>query len=255
MDTRVLFIGANSSFIINAVGDGLKQAGFDCAFCKLDISEISKLSEFPRSILVYVDEKAAAQKEVFVYIRDLCMEEDRKIFLIGYSDEINAIKGLIPENNLGGFFERPINVKKIADTLRQEIIIADQEADKKHILVVDDSGTMLRTIKGWLQDKYKVSMVNSATSAISFLATNQPDLILLDYEMPVCSGPQMLEMIRAEIKTESIPVIFLTAKGDKESVEKVLSLRPQGYLLKTMPAEKIIEAIDNFFIAQKAKGL
>ena len=114
---------------------------------------------------------------------------------------------------------------------------------------------MLRTIKGWLDGKYRVSMVNSATSAISFLAINKPDLILLDYEMPICSGPQMLGMLRAEIKTETIPVIFLTSKGDKESVAAVLSLKPQGYLLKSMPPNAIVEAIDNFFTAQKMKSL
>ena len=65
----------------------------------------------------------------------------------------------------------------------------------------------------------------------------------------------MLEMIRSEIKTESVPVIFLTAKGDKESVAKVLSLKPQGYLLKSMPPFQIVESIDNFFASQKAKGL
>ena len=120
---------------------------------------------------------------------------------------------------------------------------------------MDDSGQMLRTIKGWLEGKYRVSMVNSAVNAITFLSTNTPDLILLDYEMPVCSGPQMLGMIRAEVTTESIPVIFLTSKGDRESVSKVLSLKPQGYLLKTMPPEDIIASIDGFFAKQKAKEI
>ena len=96
-------------------------------------------------------------------------------------------------------------------------------------------------------------MASSAAMAISFLATNKPDLILLDYEMPVCSGPQFLEMIRAEISTSRIPVIFLTAKGDKESVKSVLALKPAGYLLKTMNAEQIVENIDNFFEKNKVK--
>lgn len=82
----------------------------------------------------------------------------------------------------------------------------------------------------------------------------EPDLILLDYEMPVCSGQQFLEMIRAEVSTSMIPVIFLTAKGDKESVKSVLALKPAGYLLKTMAAEQIVESIDNFFEKNKAKS-
>lgn len=72
--------------------------------------------------------------------------------------------------------------------------------------------------------------------------------------MPVCSGQQFLEMIRAEVSTSMIPVIFLTAKGDKESVKSVLALKPAGYLLKTMAAEQIVESIDNFFEKTRPKA-
>ena len=255
MDKRVLFIGETSSFIVNAVRDGLKEAGFECDFCKLDINEINKVVDKPDMFFIYADEKAIQETEALIYIKDICVEEDKKIFLVGYAEELKVITDMIPSDCLGECFERPINVKKISDTLKQRAISIETGANKKHVLLVDDSGTMLRTVKGWLEGKYRVSMVNSATSAISFLAVNQPDLVLLDYEMPVCSGPQMLEMIRSEIKTESIPVIFLTSKGDKESVAKVLSLKPQGYLLKSMPSDQIVEAIDNFFATQKSKGL
>ena len=126
---------------------------------------------------------------------------------------------------------------------------------KRHILIVDDDKNMLKMLRMFLVDDYNVTIVDSGKLALEAVIKKTPDLILLDYEMPVCSGPQMLEMIRSEIKTESVPVIFLTAKGDKESVAKVLSLKPQGYLLKSMPPFQIVESIDNFFASQKAKGL
>ena len=54
---------------------------------------------------------------------------------------------------------------------------------KKKVLVVDDSGAMLRNVKGWLEDKYQVILANSGAMTIKYLATNRPDLVLLDYEM------------------------------------------------------------------------
>lgn len=251
----VLLVGAGSTFIAHAITDGLSENGIDCIISKLSTAEISKIPNKPPIIIVYLDENAPFKMDALIYIRDICMEEDKIVYLIGYSDEIQKLKDLFPENILAGCFERPINIKMIADTLKHVTKENELAGNKQHILLVDDSGTMLRTVKGWLDSKYKISMANSATAAISFLASNKPDLILLDYEMPICSGPQMLEMIRAEMKTESIPVIFLTSKGDKESVSKVLALRPQGYLLKTMSADDIVNAIDNFFITQKANKL
>ena len=84
-----------------------------------------------------------------------------------------------------------------------------------------------------------------------YIADNKPDLILLDYEMPVISGPQVLEMIRSESKVQSTPVIFLTGKGDRESVMKVMELRPDGYLLKSLPREKILASVREFFATHK----
>ena len=83
--------------------------------------------------------------------------------------------------------------------------------------------------------------------AIKYLTQSRPDLILLDYEMPVCDGKQVLEMIRAESDFSDVPVIFLTSKGDRESVLNVMALKPSGYLLKTLPPEQIVESIDKFF--------
>ena len=123
---------------------------------------------------------------------------------------------------------------------------------KKKILVVDDSGIMLRNIKRWLEDKYQVILANSGAMAIKYLAMNRPDLILLDYEMPVCDGKQVLEMIRAESEFSNIPVIFLTGKNDRESVLSVSALKPEGYLLKSMPPAQIVQTIDDFF--EKRKG-
>ena len=80
-------------------------------------------------------------------------------------------------------------------------------------------------------------------------------MILLDYEMPVTSGPQVLEMIRSETRTDTIPVIFLTGKGDRESVVKVLALKPDGYLLKSTDKATLLKSLEDFFEKRKYEQL
>ena len=133
-----------------------------------------------------------------------------------------------------------------------EYITYDGTHHKKKVLVVDDSGAMLRSVKGWLESKYQVILANSGTMAIKYLSTNRPDLVLLDYEMPVINGKQVLEMIRSESEFSNIPVMFLTGKNDKESISQVLGLKPEGYILKTTPPDEIIRMIDEFFEKKKS---
>lgn len=125
--------------------------------------------------------------------------------------------------------------------------------ERKKILVVDDSDFMRARIVKLLTGNYKVSEASSSISAIQSLTVNRPDLIVLDYEMPVCDGRQALEMIRSEKETADIPVIFLTGRGDRESVRNVMALKPEGYLLKTMPDEEIKKCIDSFFAKKETE--
>lgn len=122
---------------------------------------------------------------------------------------------------------------------------------KKKILVVDDSDFMRSRIVKLLEDDYEMLEANSSLTAIKNLASNRPDLIILDYEMPVCDGRQTLEMIRSEKDTADIPVIFLTGRGDRDSIQKVIELKPEKYLLKTMSDDDVKKNIDDFFAKRK----
>lgn len=124
---------------------------------------------------------------------------------------------------------------------------------KKKILLVDDSDFVRSWIMGMLGEDYEIYESNSSVSAIRSIAVNRPDLILLDYEMPVCDGRQMLEMLRADPASADIPVIFLTGKGDKDSIRRVVSLKPEGYLLKNMADAEIKKNIDKFFAGNNGK--
>ncbi len=124
---------------------------------------------------------------------------------------------------------------------------------RRNILVVDDSDFMRARIVKLLAEHYDVSEVASSVAAIQSIAMNKPDLIVLDYEMPVCDGRQALEMIRNEKNTADIPVVFLTGKGDRESVRKVMALKPEGYLLKSMPDAEIKKYIDGLFAKRDGK--
>ncbi len=120
-------------------------------------------------------------------------------------------------------------------------------SDKKTILVVDDDVKILRLISAYLEQDYKVAVAKSGAAAIAYLGKKKPDLILLDYLMPICDGKQTLQMIRDIKEMEDIPVIFLTGVSDKSVVKECLKLNPQGYILKPVAKEKILEKIGQVF--------
>lgn len=115
---------------------------------------------------------------------------------------------------------------------------------KKRVLVVDDNAVTLRSIKALLDNDYEISVATSGMKAMTSIGKSRPDVILLDYEMPVCDGRQTLEMIRADEDLMNIPVIFLTGVSDREHIEAVLNLKPSGYLLKPPVKETLLATIE-----------
>lgn len=118
---------------------------------------------------------------------------------------------------------------------------------KKTILVVDDDPMLLRNIKNWLANDYEVYMVNSGFMALDFLIKHPVDLVLLDYEMPEMNGPEVLRRLRLQKQFATLPVIFLTAKDDRQSVLKAMEYKADGYILKSRPPHEITKAISDFF--------
>ena len=247
MEKQVLLIGRSVGFMMNAIINGLKKEDYEVQEVIAGINEVSRVTDLPKLIVLYLDADLASDTEFLVYLKDLVSEKERSLFVVGTDDEMEEMEKTLPREIVVDRLSRPLNVKDLAGRLDAEVARGTAAEARKKILIIDDDPTMLRMIKNLLSDKYHVYMANSGMNGITFLANNKVDLILLDYEMPIISGAKVLELIRSETATQDIPVMFLTSKNDRESVMQVIALKPEKYLLKTMPPEEWIQNIDEFF--------
>ena len=111
------------------------------------------------------------------------------------------------------------------------------------ILIVDDDPVFARMVREWTKDDYQAFVVVSGEQTLRFLSKRSVDLILLDYEMPEMSGPQVLAALRANPETAKIPVMFLSGAVDEESLNEIESLKTDGFVPKTTKKEGLIEKI------------
>ncbi|MBQ9119399.1 MAG: response regulator [Lachnospiraceae bacterium] len=243
---RILLVTEIKNFFVSSLEKQLIDQGHMVVQTGAGISQLEKLDIEQQIVLIYAED-VASKKKGLVYLKDKAAELEMPILAIGDAHQLKELEVIIPRMLIKKEYLYPVGVKEILDGV-EKCFQAELEKPKKKILVVDDSGAVLRSVKNWLEKKYQVILANSGAMAIKYLALNHPDLVLLDYEMPICDGKQVLEMIRSERDFADVPVIFLTSKGDRESVMSVSELKPEGYLLKTLEPEKIIQAVDNFFV-------
>ncbi len=118
---------------------------------------------------------------------------------------------------------------------------------RKHILIVDDDVDMLKVLKVFLQDDYQVTIVDSGKQALEYMLKHTPDLILLDYMMPLFDGPHVLEILRKREESKNVPVLFLTSVTERDKILQCLALNPQGYLVKPISREELLQRVAEVF--------
>jgi len=119
------------------------------------------------------------------------------------------------------------------------------DAQKFKILIVDDNPKNLQVLGNLLEkQQYNVEYALSGKEALAWVNSEQFDLILLDIMMPGMDGYEVCETIRKDEQYQDIPIIFLTAKTDKESIVKGFELNAQDYVSKPFDTAELLARIN-----------
>lgn len=132
------------------------------------------------------------------------------------------------------------------DKIKNKTDIWDEaDADKrKHILLVDNDDEIYNDMKSIIGDRYRVSAAGTELQAMRMLEKDRPDMMFLSYEMPLCEGRIMLEMIRSDEKLRKLPVVFLTKIAEKRNIASIIRLKPAGCILKPLDKEIVTRIIE-----------
>ncbi|MEE3466803.1 MAG: response regulator [Eubacterium sp.] len=244
---KTIVTSENESFLVRVLVKKLQDAGIDAFFVPWSVNQLGKRIGEVELVTVYMDDGERPTDKTAHFLTDHMMDEGKLLILVGEKNDLQQVHKQIPPEVIYRSFERPIDNAEYVETIKDFFQKVEEGTFRKSILVVDDDPNYLTLVRDWLKDKYKVTMANSGLQAIKYLGKNKVDLILLDHEMPVTSGPQVLEMLRSDDETKDIPVVFLTGKSDKESVMAVVALKPEGYFLKTIERADLVHNLETFF--------
>lgn len=123
------------------------------------------------------------------------------------------------------------------------------------ILIVDDEPDVTELLKYKLeQDGHLCQVVNNPLSFISVAREFNPNLILLDIMMPELNGLQLCKMVRSDPKMNTIPIIFLTARGEVEDRIKGLESGGDDYISKPFNTKELLLRVANILNRNQSGG-
>ncbi len=128
--------------------------------------------------------------------------------------------------------------------------------EEKTVLIIDDIDTNIHLLIELFDGRYDILASTDGKSALEILDEENIDIVLLDINMPDMDGFEVCKRIKENPKTKDIPVIFITASSNEESIEKAYEVGGVDYITKPFKAREVLSRINNhLLLSEKSKVL
>ncbi len=244
---KVIYIAKQQYLMDRAVEDHLREAGFDVMKIAEDLEEVNRRRHEAEIFIYNPAEDSGEAKNLVSYLATFCRDSRKSLCLLGDKDSLEELKSLPEVMDIARTYTTPVDMKKLAADVLDLSKRQQEYRRRKKVLIVDDDEDFLAIMTRWLKNAYDVKGLQSGQDALDHLATEQPDLVLLDYEMPEMDGYEVMEHIQKNSATFRIPIIFLTGINDRESVMRIIKQRPDGYILKSTKKAELLDTLAKFF--------
>lgn len=248
---KVLLVGKLSD-IVRSLNECLSD-DFQVQICSEQLENVRSIASIVKPELIIICQIGVGETDtaMFEWLKEKCSQTP--VLGITTSEEWKQCRDLYKERQFDVLF-RPVTKGELLKKC-YELLGKDREEDpagrtediplqKKKIMLVDDSALLLRSMKSMLEKYYEICLAKSGEQALKMIPRENPDLILLDYEMEGMDGRAVFEAMKEDEDMKSIPVVFLTSVSDRQSIYSVLKSKPEGYILKPPDEKRIWEIIE-----------
>jgi len=158
------------------------------------------------------------------------------IFLSAQNTRANLLKAI----NMGAedFIPKPYTDAELITSIELQLNTTHKKTTKPVVLTVDDNPSILKSINTILHYDYSVYTLSEPEKIRELLCIITPDLFILDCNMPVISGFDLIPIIRGFATHEDTPIIFLTAESTFDNMSAAISLGASDFIVK--PLEEVL---------------
>lgn len=196
----------------------------------------------PQNILVYSD-FSKQDAELFKSISDANNAEKKSILIIispqdDYNSRLAAVRA-----GAQGFFKSGTDVLKIIDRL-EHLFLARSAPPSYNVLIVDDDKMLAEFYSHALTSAgMNVTTLNHPQDCLKEISKQNFDLVMIDYAMPLCNGQELATIIRQHENYLTLPIIFISAREDIESLLMDSGLGIDDFMIKPFTPEQLVSVV------------
>ncbi len=143
-----------------------------------------------------------------------------------------------------GFLQKPVSPTQVMEAIAQ--VLHQSDTPQANVLIVDDDPQLLDFLRTLLEPwGFKLTLLNDPQQFWNTLEQTTPDLIILDVEMPELSGIELCQVVRHDPRWSELPVLFLSARTDIETVHRVFTAGADDYVSKPIVGPELVARMLN----------
>lgn len=143
-----------------------------------------------------------------------------------------------------GLLQKPVNAAQVLEAVTQ--LLQRSHTKSAKVMIVDDDPQILNALSTLLKPwGLNCTTLENPLKFLETLEATSPDLLVLDVEMPHLSGLELCQVVRNDLRWSSLPVLFLTAHTDAETMQRVFTIGADDYVNKPIVGPEIVTRILN----------
>jgi len=199
---------------------------------------------FPDLILLDINMPEVDGYEAIKRLKDDPSYKDIPVvFLTARNDKHSVKKGM--KLGAADFVIKPFTDAELIECIDYHLSPEKQESIKPVVLAVDDNQSILQSVNSMLDDLCQVYTLPEPEKLQTLLQHITPDLFILDCNMPVLNGFDLVPLIRERPEHEETPIMFLTSDGTPDNVYVATHLGASGFVVKPINKDILRERVSN----------
>lgn len=220
-------------------------------FQQLKQLEIALAQQLPDALIVDIELPGETESGLIFINRLQQNGANLPLFVLTSHDDFEHYLHAVRSGALG-YFVKPLNASALEARLQR--MLASRQRDAFRVLIVDDDQLLAQHYALVLENAgLRAEILNDPADIFAGLRKFHPDVILLDVNMPQCTGPELAQLIRLQDEWLGVPIIYLSSETDSERQLEVLIKAGDDFLTKPISDNALIVAI--FARAQRARQL
>lgn len=202
------------------------------------------LQSHPADLVVLATDTVTQQKEALAFLTDLASQTPPIHTLVLAAADNLLERVAVARAGGRGFLHKPVTAVQVWEMAKQLLPVTQKSTI--NVLVVDDDPIFLAALRPMLEP-WGISMtaLDDPLRFWEVLWSVVPDLLILDVDMPQVNGIELCQAIRIDPNWQGLPILFLTARSDRATIQQVFSIGADDYLSKPVVAAELLTRITN----------